>query len=330
MQVEVKDMAAGSNDYDFIKAPEEYTECVCQLCNQVMVSEPHVTECCGQHYCHECLEQWANKDRQCPSCHSENFKHKQDQSFKRHINKLQVYCSNKVNGCQVATSLDQLETHLHKCDYAKLSCEQGCQTPVLRKDLKKHHAIECPKRTVRCPHCSLSGPYDVITQAHKQECPDYPVGCLKKCSKISKKIKRKDLNEHQKVCPLETITCTACQLQAMLRKDLEAHEQNDCPKRLVSCKYCEKEVPHDVMNDSHLKQCSDYPVRCPRGCDKGEQLKRKELKEHSIVCKLEPVKCPYFQDGCDVDLTRKDLEACLLYTSPSPRDATLSRMPSSA
>ena len=26
----------------------------------------------------------------------------------------------------------------------------------------------------------------------------------------------------------------------------------------------------------------------------------------------------------------KDLEDCLLYTSPSPRDATLSRMPSSA
>ena len=28
--------------------------------------------------------------------------------------------------------------------------------------------------------------------------------------------------------------------------------------------------------------------------------------------------------------TKKYLEACLLYTSPSPRDATLSRMPSSA
>ena len=28
--------------------------------------------------------------------------------------------------------------------------------------------------------------------------------------------------------------------------------------------------------------------------------------------------------------TDEDLKACLLYTSPSPRDATLSRMPSSA
>ena len=31
-----------------------------------------------------------------------------------------------------------------------------------------------------------------------------------------------------------------------------------------------------------------------------------------------------------LDSTNKDFEACLLYTSPSPRDATLSRMPSSA
>ena len=31
-----------------------------------------------------------------------------------------------------------------------------------------------------------------------------------------------------------------------------------------------------------------------------------------------------------IDSRNADLNACLLYTSPSPRDATLSRMPSSA
>ena len=36
--------------------------------------------------------------------------------------------------------------------------------------------------------------------------------------------------------------------------------------------------------------------------------------------------CP----ACDKDETRDECKACLLYTSPSPRDATLSRMPSSA
>ena len=34
--------------------------------------------------------------------------------------------------------------------------------------------------------------------------------------------------------------------------------------------------------------------------------------------------------GDGVDLVRSQLEACLLYTSPSPRDKRQSRMPSSA
>ena len=33
-----------------------------------------------------------------------------------------------------------------------------------------------------------------------------------------------------------------------------------------------------------------------------------------------------YREGCDIIMT----QTCLLYTSPSPRDATLSRMPSSA
>ena len=35
-------------------------------------------------------------------------------------------------------------------------------------------------------------------------------------------------------------------------------------------------------------------------------------------------------DDIDITVTQTENEACLLYTSPSPRDATLSRMPSSA
>ena len=51
---------------------------------------------------------------------------------------------------------------------------------------------------------------------------------------------------------------------------------------------------------------------------KGEHALRryKSGEERCIACKLCEAVCP--------------AQACLLYTSPSPRDATLSRMPSSA
>ena len=37
-----------------------------------------------------------------------------------------------------------------------------------------------------------------------------------------------------------------------------------------------------------------------------------------------------FSNASNVSISSQDVSACLLYTSPSPRDATLSRMPSSA
>ena len=37
-----------------------------------------------------------------------------------------------------------------------------------------------------------------------------------------------------------------------------------------------------------------------------------------------------YENGSSVGLFEKQSLVCLLYTSPSPRDATLSRMPSSA
>ena len=58
-------------------------------------------------------------------------------------------------------------------------------------------------------------------------------------------------------------------------------------------------------------------------------------KDKSKINKLKNAISPIYEPGLE-DLIRNNLRAkrliftCLLYTSPSPRDATLSRMPSSA
>ena len=59
------------------------------------------------------------------------------------------------------------------------------------------------------------------------------------------------------------------------------------------------------------------------GCFWQEARSGQEVKEfsHSLVRGIPRTQDPGFRAG---------LEICLLYTSPSPRDATLSRMPSSA
>ena len=53
---------------------------------------------------------------------------------------------------------------------------------------------------------------------------------------------------------------------------------------------------------------------------------------HRIKANLEPLKPnrAYSDFHCDVDCSTMTTGICLLYTSPSPRDRTRSRMPSSA
>jgi len=52
-------------------------------------------------------------------------------------------------------------------------------------------------------------------------------------------------------------------------------------------------------------------------------------KDHRIIAEQISAENVPYQIDCKLEYARSD-NACLLYTSPSPRDATLSRMPSSA
>ena len=64
--------------------------------------------------------------------------------------------------------------------------------------------------------------------------------------------------------------------------------------------------------------------------DKKDEAGSEALNKNNLVCQaLDKIKSEVTNLGimCDVAL---DPYTCLLYTSPSPRDATLSRMPSSA
>ena len=51
---------------------------------------------------------------------------------------------------------------------------------------------------------------------------------------------------------------------------------------------------------------------------------------HDTAYVASPVTGSRHNRGCAVDVTLVELKTCLLYTSPSPRDRTRSRMPSSA
>ena len=74
-----------------------------------------------------------------------------------------------------------------------------------------------------------------------------------------------------------------------------------------------------ALNDPEILQAS-IP-----GCETLTRISDTEM-EATVVVKFGPVKASF---NSEVTLNT-DGQPCLLYTSPSPRDATLSRMPSSA
>ena len=213
--------------------PEDY---FCVVCAKVL-NEPHLTDCCGQHFCGVCLERWFEKQAKkiCLHCRSESFLYIRSIPLKRKINALQVYCPFEIQGCKEITTVGEVNTHKDVCGFAQVLCNQGCEASVLRKDLYQHCDQECPKRKMKCQYCGKVDHFEVINGEHVNTCEDFPVNCPRGCDK-GDLIKRKDLAHHAQVCPLEQVPCTfreaGCDVM-VLRKDLSVHLESSVQEHLM-------------------------------------------------------------------------------------------------
>ena len=217
-------------EFDFVKdLPDEYS---CMICAKVL-NEPHLTDCCGQHFCQGCLDKWFERQGRkiCPHCRSESFSHILSLPLKRKVDSLQVYCTYQENGCNKITTVGEVNSHTDKCGFAPVACPLlGCEETVLRKDLEHHCSNECLQRIIMCEYCGEEDPFEVINSIHTLLfCQEYPVKCPKGCTQGAD-LKRKDLPQHAKVCPLEPVDCdfrdAGCDA-LVLRKDLDSHLESN-------------------------------------------------------------------------------------------------------
>lgn len=75
------------HSYEFVgKVPEEL---VCKLCSKVL-REPRQVVCCGQHYCHVCIERRIGTNYTCPNCRIPSFNHFRDTHFEQRVNTLKI------------------------------------------------------------------------------------------------------------------------------------------------------------------------------------------------------------------------------------------------
>ena len=226
----------GGYDLTFTKpVPDKFN---CNICTKVL-HDPHLTVCCGQHFCESCLDHWFKKQKTtCPHCRQENFNHVLNKVLKREIDVLEIRCTNQGLGCKFVGELSSLQTHLDSdkgCGYVQVQCSNECSwAKMKRKELKAHLERQCPLRKIQCQYCDYEGTYQTITSKHYGECPHYPLPCPNKCGTTG--IRRADMDNHRSRCELEPVECpfreAGCKVN-VVRKEFDSHMSGNQQNHLL-------------------------------------------------------------------------------------------------
>ena len=107
--------------------------------------------------------------------------------------------------------------------------------------------------------------------------------------------------------PCPNKCCKDRKCMELLRKDLEKHLVEECPRRQYSCPHCQEVGEYQERTTTHLEECPMKEVPCPkRQCML--LIPRCDLSKHRLECPFEEVFCKYKSIGCEEKILRKDLE----------------------
>ena len=228
-------------DLSFVEKPPEVISIECPICLQIMLKDISLTSC-GHHFCTSCIKTVLDKNESCPACRTTPYQIFPDANRQRIISGLQVYCSNKKDGCTWKGELKNLSGHINKdkrvgdcqfqvvycCYWKELALFGICRIMMKRADLANHEENECYYRPYTCQYCEKKEIYGFIANYHYNNimCPRYPVTCPNKCDP-KKTMPREEVDAHKKNdCPLEPVACELCWAGCTARpqrKDIEQH-----------------------------------------------------------------------------------------------------------
>ena len=94
----------------------------------------------------------------------------------------------------------------------------------------------------------------------------------------------------------------------MLRKDMEKHKKEECPRRQYECPHCKEAGEYKERTGVHLEECPKMKVPCPNYDCNEHNVVRCEISLHRQECMYEKVPCKYANIGCEEEVFRKDLK----------------------
>ena len=117
------------------------------------------------------------------------------------------------------------------------------------------------------------------------------------------------LDDHLTACDYTFLSCpNECEDgDKILRKDMEKHITEECPRRQYVCPQCSESGEYKERTTTHLEECPHKKISCSNdGCC--EHVARCDMLAHYDTCEFQKVPCKYAPLGCKVEVLRKDLE----------------------
>lgn len=262
-------------DYSFVDSPPEDLQC--SICLMVL-NEPLLTSCCGNHFCRACVKQVEVEGRPCPLCSAESFTTMLDKYFLRKVNELQVECTQKGQGCTWVGPLGGLERHLDPkagdCKFMIVECSYLCGERLHHCELA-HHQAACPRRPYVCKFCDYRGVFEDMSKKHWKVCEKYPVPCPNHCGEMD--IQRRYLNHHVNAeCPRQVIECeygyAGCQFQTT-RQHMPEHINESLQEHLA------------LVSKKCLQLSETFPTDFARQLE--EKLSVRDQEVNTLTSRLE-------------------------------------------
>ena len=196
------------------------------------------------------------------------------------------------------------------CEPHMINC---CEQTFCKECLSKWS-----RRNRTCPHCRSTGFSTMFRKQINRKINELKVYCPNKQHGCKAELKISEYDGHlslaNKGCSYVELDCPNKCLAKVFRGEMEVHTREKCPKRVVSCEWCNSKGEYELIAGDHVKTCPSFPHPCPRGCV--AKLVRKDLESHRSTCPLEPVPCPFRGMGCKTTVHRKDLDKHIETSTP--------------
>ena len=103
----------GGYDHSFVTLLHD--RFICRICH-LPSQEPYLTDCCGAIFCNyksyveECSRQATFVSTACQTCRQKHFGSMINKQIDREIKSLQIYCTNKEEGCEWQGELNDINS----------------------------------------------------------------------------------------------------------------------------------------------------------------------------------------------------------------------------